>query len=122
MLGLGPSGAIRGATFDCGFFTVDEVVEAARLVVLLGAFFCWLGSVPHPAKPMPIATMVIPVLANLRFIALAPVGRALRRVRESTRGEHTVNHRVRRGLAVGLRPVWRPSPNATACGPSNSGE
>src|SRR5881275_2477759 len=45
MVGLGPSGAIRGATLDCGFLTVDEVVDGALLELLLGAFFCWLGSV-----------------------------------------------------------------------------
>src|SRR6202167_210115 len=83
MEGLGPWAVIRGATFDCGLAAVAELPVAD---VWLAALLL-LGEELQPATPMAIATtaIVIPVLASVRFIALAPVGWALRRVRESTR-------------------------------------
>src|SRR6202034_68890 len=83
MEGLGPWAVMRGATFDCGVAAVAEVAA----VELLPAALLLLGDEPHPAKPMAIATtaIVVPVLVSVRCIALAPVGLALARVRESTR-------------------------------------
>ena len=63
---------------DCGFGAVDEVAALPVVDVLLAALLL-LGEEPQPAKPMAIATIAIPVLASVRFIALAPVGWALRR-------------------------------------------
>jgi hypothetical protein len=63
---------------------VAEVAALPVADVLLAALLA-LGEELHPAKPMATATIAIPVLASLRFIALAPVGWALRRIRESTR-------------------------------------
>src|SRR6202034_259980 len=86
MDGLGPWAVMRGATFDCGLAVVAEVAALPVVDVLLAALVL-LGEELHPVKPMATATtaIVIPVLASVRFIALAPVGWALRRVRESTR-------------------------------------
>jgi hypothetical protein len=86
MEGLGPWAVIRGATFDCGLAVVAEVAALPVADVLLAALLL-LGEELQPARLIPTATtvMVIPVLASARFIALAPVGRAIRRVRESTR-------------------------------------
>jgi hypothetical protein len=49
---------------------LDEVVEVARLEVLLGAFL-WLGCEPQPAMPIAVATMAMaaPLIA-VRFIEL----------------------------------------------------
>src|ERR1700733_3194968 len=84
MEGLGPWAVMRGATFDCGLAVVAEVAALPVAAVLLAALLV-LGEELQPAKPMATATIAIPVLASVRFIALAPVGWALRHVRESTR-------------------------------------
>src|ERR1700689_1358344 len=86
MEGLGPWAVMRGATFDCGLAVVAEVAALPVADVLLAALLL-LGDELHPVKLIPIATTanVITVLASVRFIALAPVGWALRHVRESTR-------------------------------------
>src|ERR1700722_14375834 len=86
MDGLGPWAVIRGATFDCGLAVVAGVAALPVVDVLLAALLL-LGEEPQPARLIPTATtvMVTPVLASVRFIALAPVGQALRGVRESTR-------------------------------------
>src|ERR1700678_1881344 len=78
MEGLGPWAVVRGATFDCGLAVVAEVAALPAADVLLAALLL-LGEEPQPGKPMAIATIAIPVLASVRFIALAPVGWALRR-------------------------------------------
>src|SRR5271156_4577213 len=75
MEGLGPWAVIRGATFDCGLAVAAEVAALPGADVLLAALLL-LGEEPHPAKPMAIATIAIPVLASVRFIQLAPVDRA----------------------------------------------
>src|SRR5271170_4258047 len=104
MEGLGPWAVIRGATFDCGLAVVAEVAALPVADVLLAALLL-LGDELHPAKPMAIATIAIPVLASVRFIALAPVGWALRRAFANQRvGELTVN-----GARSSLGPYQRRS-------------
>src|ERR1700685_3485701 len=103
MEGLGPWAVMRGATFDCGLAVVAEV-PALPVVDVLLAVLLLLGDEPQPAKPMAIATIAIPVLASVRFIALAPVGWALRRVRESTRWRA-----YRQRIAVVVGPYQRRS-------------
>src|SRR5271168_3359534 len=90
MEGLGPWAVMRGATFDCGLAVVAEVAALPVLDVLLAALLL-LGEELHPAKPMATATIAIPVLASLRFIALAPVGWAFDAFANQRVGEHTVN-------------------------------
>src|ERR1700744_1490086 len=98
MEGLGPWAVMRGATFDCGLAVVAEVAALPAADVLLAALLL-LGEELQPATPMAIAAtaIVIPVLASVRFIALAPVGGLYNAFAINALASIPSTHRRRRG-------------------------